>query len=757
MERVVASRALPMGTVLAGFSLVRPLDAARVPTYAARAKREDGSFELAAIERVPLDDDEHAAQLARAGKRLLSLSHPNVARTKALELTDTELLFVSEFVDGERYDVVTSAATEARRELTLVVQLRVLVDVLSGLSALHLLRDSDGELRLMHGEVCPAYIILGLDGNAKIAHVVRQHGDPSTAASGYAAPEVRLGDAAADHRADVYSCGVLLWEALAGRRLFKETSGILPRQLSDKLEVAPIPPQHPWAAPLAEVAARALAADPQVRFASTAELAAEVRKIAGAKLALKSALASLVKEIAGERITERRRELAGGSLSAPVKKAAARPVAPPMDATGDVPKIRDSILDEEETRQIPSARALDDDDAHGRVTHIPGDEFEEPKKVRLPAGLSHGVRPRVVDLPPSAIVTPSKPDERYGEEQTTRKTTAASLPTRPFAFAPPAAAVRSPVPPPHEPPAARPLPKPLAPPLPATARLATPKPMPSPLPPRIATPAPAPAPQAPPPAQAATADAEDAADDDSPSRQSAARNLIPAGGNGPKTPRRRQVVFRQSSRPPPPPDENPPPPETSARISTPRPVAAADASAPQGLGVATIPRSASSQPTAMVSEPIPTDDFAAPLLPRKNMRSIVIGVVAFAALVLVLAAVRAAMRSPDDVATPGPTSTESATAAQAAPPIPPPEPAPTNRPAANTTAASTAKPTARPGPPSPPTATAATQPPTTTPPPSTAAAAPEPGGSATSPDHDRGGSRPKVTPRPKGTYDPLGI
>ncbi len=323
------------GANLGPYALARELGARRAATYAAQERRSDGSKVLAVLERVARTGDASAeAALVKAARIVGTLAHPNIVRVRdALELAD-EVVIVSDYVEAERYDVVSAAATKAGRALKLVLHLRVLVDVLGGLSALHLLTNGKGApARLLHGETCPANVLLSLDGNARLSHVCRVPGGRNAPESlGYAAPEVRAAEQGveASERADVYSCGVMLWEALTGKRLFPGDSDarILARQREGQLELATVPAELEWAAPLAAIAARALRSPPQDRFATAAKMAAEVRKVAGARLALKSAVAAVVKELAGERIAERRRALLAPVAPAPsahIRKQVAMP------------------------------------------------------------------------------------------------------------------------------------------------------------------------------------------------------------------------------------------------------------------------------------------------------------------------------------------------------------------------------------------------------------------------------------------------
>ncbi len=156
--------------------------------------------------------------------------------------------------------------------------LRILLDVLSGLAALHDTKIEAGT-GFVHGEVVPAMLRVDRQGCGRLVPLAPWHRLEAGAAAaperqGHLAPERLLGDAI-DQRADVFSCGVLLWEALAGRRLFDADSvdAIVMRLMGGKVQLPELPPELSWATPLKAVAMCALAVDPGQRFSDCAELA----------------------------------------------------------------------------------------------------------------------------------------------------------------------------------------------------------------------------------------------------------------------------------------------------------------------------------------------------------------------------------------------------------------------------------------------------------------------------------------------------
>jgi hypothetical protein len=309
---------------------VRPLGARVVPSWAALDTSAGSQPRLVIVERVTRGGeygDQEIADWIRDARRIATLEHPNVGRVRDVVISGEEVSVVSDYVDGVRW--LELVAAEPRPPLE--VALRVLVDVLTGLSAIHNLRDAKREpLKLVHGELTPECIVVGLDGTSRLVSVSRPRSAtarPGQAGSAYLAPEILLADESADARADVYGIGVVLWELLSGRPLFPNTqpAAIVTHLLSGRVPLPTIPAGNAWAAPLAGVTARALSADPSKRFASAAAMAAEIRRIAGPRLAPPTRIAGHVRGAFGDGIRTRRDQLEKGEVPA---TTAAQPVVP---------------------------------------------------------------------------------------------------------------------------------------------------------------------------------------------------------------------------------------------------------------------------------------------------------------------------------------------------------------------------------------------------------------------------------------------
>jgi serine/threonine protein kinase len=159
--------------------------------------------------------------------------------------------------------------------LSLSYSLRWLLDVLTGLGVLH------RTLSFVHGEVQPENVVLGDDGVGRLIPVVRAHWvrgeERARERLYYLAPEKLLGDSV-DVRSDVFSVGVMLWEALSGQRLLEAytVEDIIARLMGGGVPRARAPEAEAWTAPLSGIAERAIAIDPARRFASVAEMKAAI-------------------------------------------------------------------------------------------------------------------------------------------------------------------------------------------------------------------------------------------------------------------------------------------------------------------------------------------------------------------------------------------------------------------------------------------------------------------------------------------------
>ena len=221
------------------------------------------------------------------------IHHPNVVSILEIGSTEQGYYIVMEYVEGDTLGRLLSRAAQLGQRLPLEVGLRIVIDMLAGLEAAHELTDDDGNpLLIVHRDVSPQNVLVGVDGNAKLTDfgVARATSRLSVTRTGqlkgkvaYMAPEQARGDGAVDHRADIFAAGVVLWEVLVGKRLFKGDGEAL---TLNKVLTDPIPTvgsAWPGVPPSLEaITARALERDRTIRYATARELAEDLEKEARA-------------------------------------------------------------------------------------------------------------------------------------------------------------------------------------------------------------------------------------------------------------------------------------------------------------------------------------------------------------------------------------------------------------------------------------------------------------------------------------------
>lgn len=309
-QEELANRPLERGACLGSYELVLPLASGGMGRVWIAAKRGDFGFTRMFAVKVMREDIAEREVFRRMflaeAKLAARLRHTNVVEVFDLGEAEGTVYQAMELVDGDSLIGLIRGASTPMVEAEIAG--RILVDVLRGLHAAHELRDEHGApLELVHRDVSPHNILVGLDGVAKIADfgVARVTGLLGIDTSGpvgkraYMAPE-QLRAEAIDRRCDVFSSGVVLYELLAGKRP-DLLSPAMPEQTSGDARAAES---------FAKIALRAIAPDPADRYPSAdamADALEEAAMRAGVTLSTKR-VQSWVGALVGSRISRQRAE-----------------------------------------------------------------------------------------------------------------------------------------------------------------------------------------------------------------------------------------------------------------------------------------------------------------------------------------------------------------------------------------------------------------------------------------------------------------
>ena len=163
---------------------------------------------------------------ARLGARL---THANIVTVFDIGAADNTFFIVMEFVDGCNLKTIIEVYRQSGRRLGVKEALYISMQALNGLSFAHELEGDDGHiLGIVHRDISPPNILLSKRGEVKVtdfglakATTQLEKTDPGVVKGkfSYLSPEAALGQPV-DARTDVFALGIVLWEMLAGRRLF---------------------------------------------------------------------------------------------------------------------------------------------------------------------------------------------------------------------------------------------------------------------------------------------------------------------------------------------------------------------------------------------------------------------------------------------------------------------------------------------------------------------------------------------------------
>jgi tRNA A-37 threonylcarbamoyl transferase component Bud32 len=216
------------------------------------------------------------------------IAHPNVIQVHEVVEYDGVPTMVMEYLEGRPLSAVIG---DDPSRLPLRMHVYVFGNVLAGLHAAHELRDYDGTaVGLIHRDVSPHNVFLQFDGRVKILDfgIAKATRSEVTTRTGelkgklrYMAPEQLRGDRDIDRRADVFSVGVMLWEALAGRRMWADLTDadVMLRLLNGQTPPLPAEPRIPPG--LAAACLKALHPTAEGRYATAAEFARDLEESAG--------------------------------------------------------------------------------------------------------------------------------------------------------------------------------------------------------------------------------------------------------------------------------------------------------------------------------------------------------------------------------------------------------------------------------------------------------------------------------------------
>jgi serine/threonine protein kinase len=215
------------------------------------------------------------------------LNHPNIVQIYDLGQEGDDYFMAMEYLEGESLSFMEREARKKERYMSPAVAAGIIAQVCDGLEYAHAFLNHEGQtMNIVHRDVSPQNIIVLFSGGVKLvdfgvakaaSQVHKTRAGSLKGKLSYLAPEQCLGKPV-DHRTDIFALGVVLWELLTRRRLFKRDNegATLNAVMNEEIPgIRTIRRQVPVS--LEAVAMRALEKSPEKRFQSAGEMGAALR------------------------------------------------------------------------------------------------------------------------------------------------------------------------------------------------------------------------------------------------------------------------------------------------------------------------------------------------------------------------------------------------------------------------------------------------------------------------------------------------
>ncbi len=404
--------------------------------FKAKAQGLGGFEKFYAIKRLHprcSQDAEFIKMLQDEARITVALSHSNIGQVFDFDCVDDHYFIAMEYIDGRDLSKVFQKLQERRMQLSLDCAAFVAMEACAGLDYAHRKCDSNGTpLGIVHCDVSPQNLLVSFDGEVKVVDfgiakatmcTASQHSDIKGKFY-YMSPEQARGEPI-DHRSDIFSLGIVLYEMLTGQPLYRDEDDRLLVERVRNAEIVPpsflrsdIPDE------LERIVMQALAADREARYPSAQHMQQDLSIFLNdlGAVAPKTRLSDLMNELFED---ERNAapEMSGESWDSEDASAsgeATRVVYNPMGETID--------MGDEEDQTV--SLGADDDSVE---TSVSLDDSELELLEEEPAQPAAAASPV---YPTSRLVEPQPAKKEVTPQKIEKKSQPAAQPVSPFSLQP---------------------------------------------------------------------------------------------------------------------------------------------------------------------------------------------------------------------------------------------------------------------------------------------------------------------------------
>ena len=283
----------PVGKRFGRYTLLRPIGrGGMAEVWKAKIHGAQNFQRLVVVKRILphlSSDPEFVGMFTAEAMLSAQLNHPNIVQVFEFSEVEGEHYLAMEFVQGINVGEILKQL--GRVPVPLGMAAHIVREVSSALDYAHALTDEDGRpLSIIHRDVSPSNVMIGFDGAVKlvdfgVAKALRQSGEDTRTGAlkgkvSYMSPEAVDGEFELDGRTDIFAAGVLLFELLTGRRLFKGQDDLKTIALIRTCKVDPpsqfrddVPPE------LDRIVKKALERDRDARYQTAGALAADLTQV----------------------------------------------------------------------------------------------------------------------------------------------------------------------------------------------------------------------------------------------------------------------------------------------------------------------------------------------------------------------------------------------------------------------------------------------------------------------------------------------
>jgi serine/threonine protein kinase len=233
-------------------------------------------------------NEDFIRMLVDEAKIAVRLNHGNIAQTYDLGRVAEDYFIVMEFVEGKTVSQLYKKAVAVKQGIPIAMAVHIISEICNGLDYIHRREDELGNaLGIVHCDISPQNVIVSHSGIAKIVDfgVAKAAFKLSEKDRGvlkgkfaYMSPEQTEG-LHVEANSDIFSTGVVLWELLTGRRLFKKKVNSETIKAVQSMSVYP-PSAYRNEIPskLDEIVMKALERDPRKRYQSASDVSLDLTK-----------------------------------------------------------------------------------------------------------------------------------------------------------------------------------------------------------------------------------------------------------------------------------------------------------------------------------------------------------------------------------------------------------------------------------------------------------------------------------------------